>query len=177
METYRITSDIERIETSVTVAGRRVGIRAAILVLTGLLLSIGLVELLVPVLGSPTLFVPIGLVPLYFATLIAFVRPGDGRPIERQLADRLRFARGARRAANLGLARLESSPCLLDLTKEVFPVKDVRVGNEVKADLSELDMPFTVRGRSDLRLVIDDLRITVHREEGSDEIAITVRQA
>jgi len=75
METYRITSDIERIETSVTVAGRRVGIRAASLLLVGLLLSIGLVGLLAPTLGSPTLFVPIGLVPLYLAALIAFVRP------------------------------------------------------------------------------------------------------
>ena len=177
METYRITSDIERIETSVTVAGRRVGIRAALLLLVGLLLSIGLVGLLAPPLGSPTLFVPIGLVPLYLAALIAFVRPGDGRPIEMQLLDRLHFARGAKRAANLGPARLESGSSVLDLTKEVFPVKDVRTGNEVKADLTELDMPFTVRGRSDLRLLIDDLRITVRREEGSDEIAVTVQQA
>jgi hypothetical protein len=177
METYRITSDIERIETSVTVAGRRVGIRAALLLLIGLLLSIGLVGLLAPMLVSPTLFVPIGLVPIYCAALIAFVRPGDGRPIERQLLDRVRFARSTKRAANLRLARLESSSSFLDLTKEVFPVKDVRVGHEVKADLTELDMPFTVTGRSDLRLLIDDLRITVHREEGSDEIAVTVRQA
>jgi hypothetical protein len=72
---------------------------------------------------------------------------------------------------------LESGASILDLTKEVFPVKDVRVDHEVQADLSELDMPFIVRGRSDLRLLIDDLRITVHREEGSDEIAVTVRQA
>ena len=177
METYRITSDIERIETSVTVAGRRVGIRAALLLLVGLLLSIGLVGLLAPTLGSPTLFVPIGLVPLYLAALIAFVRPGDGRPIEMQLLDRVRFARGARRAANLGLARFEVGSSVLDLTKEVFPVKDVRMGHEVKADLTELDMPITVRGHSDLRLLIDDLRITVRREEGSDEIAVTVHQA
>ena len=177
METYRITSDIERIETSVTVAGRRVGIRASLLLLAGLLLSIGLVGLLAPALGSPTLFVPIGLVPLYFAALIAFVRPGDGRPIEMQLVDRVRFARATNRAANLGPARLESGSNVLDMTKEVLPVKDVRKGHEVKADLTELDMPFTVRGHSDLRLVIDDLRITVRREEGSDEIAVTVRQA
>ena len=177
METYRITSDIERIETSVTVAGRRVGIRAALLLLVGVLLSIGLVGLLAPALGSPTLFVPIGLAPLYLAALIAFVRPGDGRPIEMQLLDRVRFAHATKLAANLGLARLESGSSVLDLTKEVFPVKDVRTGNEVKADLTELDMPFTVRGRSDLRLLIDDLRITVRREEGSDEIAVTVQQA
>ena len=177
METYRITSDIERIETSVTVAGRRVGIRASLLLLTGLLLSIGLVGLLAPALGSPTLFVPIGLVPLYLAALIAFVRPGDGRPIEMQLMDRARFARATKRAANLGPGRLESGSNVLDLTKEVFSVKDVRTGHEVMTDLTELDMPFTVRGHSDLRLLIDDLRITVHREEGSDEIAITVRQA
>jgi hypothetical protein len=177
METYRITSDIERIETSVTVAGRRVGVRAALLLLIGLLLSIGLVGLLAPAFGSPTLFFPIGLVPLYIAALIAFVRPGDGRPIEMQLLDRVRFARATKLAANLGLARLESGSSVLDLTKEVFPVKDVRTGHEVKADLTELDMPFTVRGRSDLRLLIDDLRITVRREEGNDEIAVTVRQA
>ena len=177
METYRITSDIERIETSVTVAGRRVGIRASLLLLVGLLLSIGLVGLLAPALSSPTLFVPIGLVPLYFAAFIAFVRPGDGRPIEMQLVDRVRFARATNRAANLGPARLESGSNLLDLTKEVFSVKDVRTGHEVKTDLTELDMPFTVRGHSDLRLVIDDLRITVRREEGSDEIAVTVRKA
>jgi hypothetical protein len=177
METYRITSDIERIETSVTVAGRRIGVRAAFLLLIGLLFSIGLIGLLAPTLGSPSLFFPIGLVPLYIAALIAFVRPGDGRPIEMQLLDRVRFARTTKQAANLGPARLESGPTFLDMTKEVFSVKDVRTGHEVKADLTELDMPFIVRGRSDLRLLIDDLRITVHREEGSDEIAVTVRQA
>ena len=177
METYRITSDIERIETSVTVAGRRLGIRAALLLVIGLLVSIGLVGLLAPILGSPSLFVPIGLVPVYLAALIAFVRPGDGRPVEMQLMDRLRFARATKRSANLGLARMESSSSVLDLTKEVFTVKDVRIGQEVKADLTELDMPFTVRGRADLRLFIGDLRITVRREEGSDEIAVTVRQA
>src|SRR5260370_42081863 len=100
METYRITSDIERIETSVTVAGGRVGIRAALLLLIGLLLSIGLVGLLAPALGSPTLFVPIGLAPIYLAALIAFVHPGDGRLIEMQLMDRVRFARATNRAAN-----------------------------------------------------------------------------
>jgi hypothetical protein len=72
---------------------------------------------------------------------------------------------------------LESGSNVLDLTKEVFSVKDVRTGHEVMTDLTELDMPFTVRGHSDLRLLIDDLRITVRREEGSDEIAVTVRQA
>jgi len=109
--------------------------------------------------------------------LIAFVRPGDGRPIEMQLLDRLRFARATKLAANLGRARLEPRSSVLDLTKEVVPVKDVRTGHEVKADLTELDMPFTVRGRSDLRLLIDGMRITVRREEGSDEIAVTVREA
>lgn len=177
METYRITSDIERIETSVTVAGRRVGVRAALVLLVGLLLSAGLVGMLAPAVGSPTLFVPIGLIPLYLAALIAFVRPGDGRPIESQFLDRLRFTRATRLVANLGPARLECCSRVLDLTKEVFRVKDVRTGHEVKADLSEPDMPFTVRGRSDLRLLIDDLRITVRREEGSDEITVTVRQA
>ncbi len=177
MESYRITSDIERIETSVTVAGRRVGVRVALLLLLGLLASIGLVGLLAPALGSPILFFPIGLVPLYIASLIAFVRPGDGRPLEVQVLDRVRFARATKLAANLGRARLESRPSVLDLTKEVVPVKDVRTGHEVKADLTELDMPFTVRGRSDLRLLIDGMRITVRREEGSDEIAVTVREA
>ena len=177
MESYRITSDIERIETSVTVAGRRVGVRVALLLLIGLLTSIGLVGLLAPALGSPILFFPIGLVPLYIASLIAFVRPGDGRPLEVQVLDRVRFARATNRAANLGPARLEPGSNVLDLTKEVFPVKDVRTGHEVTTDLTELDMPFTVRGHSDLRLLIDDLRITVRREEGSDEITVTVRQA
>jgi hypothetical protein len=177
VESYRITSDIERIETSVTVAGRRVGVRVALLLLIGLLTSIGLVGLLAPALGSPILFFPIGLVPLYVASLIAFVRPGDGRPIEMQLLDRLRFARATKLAANLGRARLEPRSSVLDLTKEVVPVKDVRTGHEVQADLTELDMPFTVRGRSDLRLLIDGMRITVRREEGSDEIAVTVREA
>jgi len=91
--------------------------------------------------------------------------------------DRLRFARATKLAANLGRARLEPRSSVLDLTKEVVPVKDVRTGHEVKADLTELDMPFTVRGRSDLRLLIDGMRITVRREEGSDEIAVTVREA
>src|SRR6266849_3192034 len=144
MESYRITSDIERIETSVTVAGRRVGVRVALLLLIGLLLSIGLVGLLAPALGSPILFFPIGLVPLYIASLIAFVRPGDGRPIEMQLLDRVRFARATKIAANLGPTRLELGLSFLDLTREVFPVKDVRTGNEVRVDLTELDMPVTV---------------------------------
>ncbi len=136
-----------------------------------------MVGLLAPAFGSPILFFPIGLVPLYVASLIAFVRPGDGRPIEMQLLDRLRFARATKLAANLGRARLEPRSSVLDLTKEVVRVKDVRTGHEVKADLTELDMPFTVRGRSDLRLLIDGMRITVRREEGSDEIAVTVREA
>jgi len=177
MDTYRITSDIERIETSVTVAGRRVGVRTALILLVGTLLSMGLVSLLAPALGSPTLFVPIGLLPLYVAALIAVVRPGDGRSIETQLLDRLRFARSVRLAANLGPARLEPATRVLDLRKEVFTVKDVRIGQEVTAELSELDMPLTVRAHSDLDLVIDGLRISVHREEGSDEVTVSIRQA
>jgi hypothetical protein len=177
METYRITSDIERVETSVTVAGRRIGVRVALVLLSGALLSSGLVGILAPILGSPVLFVPIALVPLYAAALLAFVRPGDGRPIEAQFMDRVRFARSPTVLANLGRAQMESGMKVLDLSKEEFSVKDVRVGEEVKADLTEMDMPFTVRSRSDLRLAINDLRITVRRKEGSDEIAVTVQKA
>ena len=175
--TYRITSDIEHVETSVTVAGRRIPVRAALILLTGALLSIGLVGLLAPLLGSPTLFIPIGLVPMYVASLVSFVRPGDGRAIEQQLLDRIRYSRRSHISANLGSARFERGTKVLDLTKEVVHVTDVRKGEEVSVALSELDMPFTVRGRSHLELAIDDLKIDVQRQEGSDEIVITVRPA
>ncbi len=133
--------------------------------------------MLAPALGSPTLFIPLGLVPLYLSALIAFVRPGDGRALEQQLLDRFRFARATKVVANLGTARLERVSKVLDLTKEVIEVKDIRTDHEVNADLTELDLPFIVRGRSDLSISIDDLQITVRREEGNDEIAVTVRQA
>jgi hypothetical protein len=123
------------------------------------------------------LFMPVALAPIYAAVLIAFVRPGDGRPIEAQLLDRFRFARSTKVLVNLGRAQMESGMKVLDLSKEEFAVKDVRVGEEVKADLTELDMPLTVRSRSDIRLAINDLRITVCRKEGSDEIAVTVQKA
>jgi hypothetical protein len=177
VETYRITSDIERVETSVTLAGRRVGVRTALVLLAGALFASGLVGVLAPNLGSPVLFVPIGLAPLYVAALVAFVRPGDGRPIEMQLLDRVRFARSTSVLANLGRAEMETGMKVLDLMKEEFSVKDVRAGEEVKANLTALDMPFTVRSDSNLRLVINDLRITVRRKEGSDEIAVTIQKA
>lgn len=176
-DTYRITSDIERIETSVTVAGRRLPVRAALIMLTGALASIGFVGALAPIAASPVVFVPIGLTPLYIAALVAFVKPGDGRPIERQLLDRLRYSRSTRLAANLGPARLEPRARVLDLIKEDLHVRDTRSGKEVEANLTELDMPFTVRGRSDLEVSIGELLIRVRREEGSDEIAVTVRVA
>ena len=177
MESSRITSDIERVETSVTVAGRRISVRAALILMLGVLLSIGLVGVLQPAFGTPLLFLPIGMAPLYIAALMAFVRPGDGRPMERQLLDRIRFARATRLAANLGRADLERPDNVLDLSKEVFTVADTRTGEEVRADLSELDLPLTVRGKWGLEITIDDLRIEVRRKEEGDEIAVTVRQA
>src|SRR5438874_1979715 len=149
MDSYRITSDIDRIETSVTLAGRRIGVRAALIALVGILLSIGLVSLLAPSLGSPLLFMPIGLLPLYVAALLAFVCFGDGRALEAQILDRVRFSRRKNLLVNLGRAAMETGNQVLDLTKEVFIVSDVRNGKEIKADLSELDLPFTIRARSD----------------------------
>ena len=76
---YRITADIERVETSVTIAGRRITVRSAFIILVGILLSIGLITVLRPALGSPFLFLPIGMAPLYLTGLLAFFRGPDGR--------------------------------------------------------------------------------------------------
>jgi hypothetical protein len=177
METYRITSDIERVETSITLAGRRLGVRAALILLAGGLLSSGLVGTLAPTLGSPLLFMPLGLMPIYIAALVAFVRPGDGRALEAQLVDRIRFARAPKVLVNLGHGEMEMTTKVLNLAKEAFSVADVREGDEVKAEVSELDLPLTVRGHGDLRIAINDLRITVRLKEGGDEVALTIQKA
>ena len=50
---YHITADIDRVETSVTVAGRRISVRAALVMAIGAFGSIGLVSLLLPAFGTP----------------------------------------------------------------------------------------------------------------------------
>src|SRR3981081_3389296 len=94
---YHITADIDRVETSITIAGRRIAGRAAAGLTVGLRASFALARLLPPPLG-PLLAVPIGLTPLYLAALVAFVRTPDGRHWETLLLDRLRFSRMAPRA-------------------------------------------------------------------------------
>src|ERR1700730_9424418 len=107
---YHITADIDRVETSVTVAGRRISVRSALMLSFGALASIGLVSLLLPALGTPALAIPIGLTPLYLTSIVAFVRAPDGRRWEAHLLDRYRFARMVKRAVNLSDGvRLERS--------------------------------------------------------------------
>ena len=96
---YHITADIDRVETSITIAGRRIAVRAAALLIIGLLGSFALASLLLPPLG-PLFAVPIGLTPLYLAALLAFVRTPDGRHWEAMIVDRYRFSRMAKLAVN-----------------------------------------------------------------------------
>lgn len=175
---YHITADIDRVETSVTVAGRRVSVRAAILLTLGVLGSIGLVGLLLSALG-PALAVPIGLTPLYLAALLAFVRSPDGRHWESILLDRYRFSRMVKRAVNLTEGvQLESSAKIINLREEVIPVVDTTLDNElIRRNLQDIDLPITIESDgAGLDMAIDDKRLIIQHDPARNRIRVTVRK-
>jgi hypothetical protein len=182
---YHITADIDRVETSVTVAGRRISVRSALMLSFGALASIGLVSLLLPAFGTPALAIPIGLTPLYLAAIVAFVRAPDGRRWEAHLLDRYRFSRMVKRAVNMSDGvRLERSNKIINLRQEVIPVVDTTLDSEpIRRTLHDIDLPVTIEADgTGLRMAIDDkvlyiqhdmarnrLRVTVHRREPEEK--------
>lgn len=178
---YRITADIERVETSVTIVGRRVTVRAAAIILVGGILSIGLVTLLRPALGSPFLFLPIGLTPLYLAGLMAFFRGPDGRPLERVVLDRYRFERAVRRAVNLPPGgRLETVGKVIDLRQELIPVTDVTHSNDWQtAYAKDIDLPYAVEGpgTGGIEMKVGDLHLTITHDRARDRIRVRVERS
>jgi hypothetical protein len=176
---YHITADIDRVETSVTVAGRRVSVRVALLVAIGFLASLGLVSILLPALGTPALAVPIGLTPLYLSSLVAFVRAPDGRHWESHLIDRYRFARMVKRAVNLpdGVS-LERSNKIINLRQEVIPVVDTTRDSEpIRRTLSDLDLPVTIEADgAGLRMAIDDKVLYIQHDMQRNRIRVTVHK-
>ena len=175
---YHITADIDRVETSVTIAGRRIAVRAAALLIVGLLASFGLASLLLPPLG-PLLAVPIGLTPLYLAALIAFVRTPDGRHWERLLLDRLRFSRMTKLAVNLADGvELERSNKIINLREEVIPVVDTTTDTEpIKRTLHDIDLPVTIEAESaGLRMAIDDKVLIIQHDTARNRMRVTVQK-
>ena len=176
---YHITADIDRVETSVTVAGRRISVRAALLLAVGVLASLGLVSILLPALGTPALAIPLGLAPLYLAALVAFVRAPDGRHWESHLLDRYRFARMVKRAVNLPEGtRLEHSPKIINLRQEVIPVVDTTLDSEpIRRTLNDLDLPVTIEADgAGLRMAIDDKVLYIQHDMARNRIRVTVRK-
>lgn len=174
---YHITADIDRVETSVTVGGRRIAVRAALLLTVGTLMSIGLVSVLLPVLGTPALAVPIGLAPLYLSAIVSFVRAPDGRRWESHLLDRYRFSRMVKRAVNLPQgARLEQPGKIINLRQEVIPVVDTTLDTEpVRRTLSDLDLPVTIEAAgAGLRMAIDDKVLLIEHDTSRNRIRVTV---
>jgi len=174
---YHITADIDRVETSVTVAGRRVSVRSALLLAVGALASIGLVSLLLPAFGTPALAIPIGFAPLYLTAIVAFVRAPDGRHWESHLIDRYRFARMVKRAVNLpDGGRLERSSKIINLRQEVIPVVDTTLDSDpVRRTLNELDLPVTIEADgTGLRMAIDDKVLLIQHDMSRNRIRVTV---
>jgi hypothetical protein len=175
---YRITADIERVETSVTIVGRRITVRSAFIILVGIILSIGLVTVLRPALGSPFLFLPIGLAPLYLTGLLAFFRGPDGRPLEKVVLDRYRFERAVRRAVNLPPGgHIEAAGKVIDLRQELIPVTDVTQSNDWQtAQAKDIDLPYAIEGpgTGGLELSIGDLHLTITRDVARDRIRVRV---
>jgi hypothetical protein len=178
---YRITADIERVETSVTIAGRRITVRAALILLVGVLFSIGLVTVLRPALGSPFLFLPIGLAPLYLTSLVAFFRGPDGRPLEKLILDRYRFQRAIRRAVNLPLeGYLEDSGNVIDLRQELIPVTDVTRSNDWQtAQAKDIDLPYAIEGpgTGGLEMTVGEIHLTITHDAARDRIRVRVDRA
>ncbi|HKF79104.1 MAG TPA: hypothetical protein VKF59_23375 [Candidatus Dormibacteraeota bacterium] len=176
---YHITADIDRVETTVTVAGRRISVRAALLLAVGVLASIGLVSLLLPALGTAALAVPLGFTPLYLTAVVAFVRAPDGRHWEAHLLDRYRFARMVKRAANLPEGvRLERSGKIINLRQEVIPVVDTTLDSEpVRRTLNDIDLPVTIEAEgAGLRVTIDDKVLVIVHDMSRNRIRVTVRR-
>jgi hypothetical protein len=176
---YHITADIDRVETSVTVAGRRITVRAALLLAVGVFGSIGLTSLLLPAFGSPALAIPLGLAPLYLTAIIAFVRAPDGRYWENHLLDRYRFARIVKRAVNLSEGvRLERTSKIINLRQEVIPVVDTTLDSEpVRRTLNDIDLPVTIEADgAGLRMAIDDKILVIQHDVSRNRIRVTVRK-
>src|SRR5256884_5117484 len=174
---YHITADIDRVETSVTVGGRRISVRSALLLALGTLASIGLVSLLLPALGSAALAIPIGFTPLYLTSIVAFVRAPDGRHWESHLIDRYRFARMVKRAVNLpDGGRLERTSKIINLRQEVIPVVDPTLDSEpVRRTLNEIDLPVTIEADgTGLRMAIDDKILLIQHDMSRNRIRVTV---
>ena len=174
---YHITADIDRVETSVTVAGRRISVRSALLLAAGVLGSIGLVSLLLPAFGTPALAIPLGFTPLYLTSIVAFVRAPDGRHWESHLIDRYRFARMVKRAVNLpDGVRLERSSKIINLRQEVIPVVDTSLDSEpVRRTLNDIDLPVTIEADSaGLRMAIDDKVLLILHDMSRNRIRVTV---
>ena len=174
---YHITADIERVETSVTLAGRRISVRAAFLLAVGVLASIGLVSLLIPAFGTPALAIPLGFAPLYLMAIVAFVRGPDGRYWESHLIDRYRFSRTVKRAVNLPEGvRLERSNKIINLRQEVIPVVDTTLDSEpVRRTLNDIDLPVTIEADgAGLRMAIDDKVLLIQHDAIRNRIRVTV---
>ena len=174
---YHITADIDRVETSVTIAGRRVSVRSALLLSAGILGSVGFVGLLLPAFGTPAIAVPIGLTPLYLAAVVAFVRAQDGRHFEAHLIDRYRFARMVKRAVNLSEGvRLERPSKIINLRQEVIPVVDTTLDSQpVRRTLNAIDLPVTIEADgAGLRMDIDDKVLYVQHDAVRNRIRVTV---
>lgn len=176
---YHITADIDRVETSVTVAGRRISVRAALLLAVGALGSIGLVSVLLPAFGTPALAIPLGFTPLYLTSIVAFVRAPDGRHWESQLIDRYRFGRMVKRAVNLpDGVRLERSSKIINLRQEVISVVDTTLDSEpVRRTLHDIDLPVTIEADgAGLRMAIDDKVLLIQHDMSRNRIRVTVRR-
>ena len=176
---YHITADIDRVETSVTVAGRRISVRAALLLAVGALGSIGLVSILLPAFGTPALAIPLGLTPLYLTSIVAFVRAPDGRYWESHLIDRYRFGRVVKRAVNMPEGvRLERSSKIINLRQEVIPVVDTTLDSEpVRRTLNDIDLPVTIEADgAGLRMAIDDKVLVIQHDMSRNRIRVTVRR-
>ena len=176
---YHSTADIDRVETSVTVAGRRISVRAALLLALGALGSIGLVGILLPAFGTPALAIPLGLTPLYLTSIVAFVRAPDGRRWESHLIDRYRFGRVVKRAVNLTEGvRLERSSKIINLRQEVIPVVDTTLDTEpVRRTLNDIDLPVTIEADgAGLRMAIDDKVLVIQHDVARNRIRVTVRR-
>jgi hypothetical protein len=174
---YHITADIDRVETSVTVAGRRISVRAALLLAVGALGSIALVNILLPAFGTPALAIPLGFTPLYLTSIAAFVRAPDGRYWESHLIDRYRFARMVKRAVNLpDGVKLERSGKIINLRQEVIPVVDTTLDSEpVRRTLNDIDLPVTIEADgAGLRMAIDDKVLLIQHDMSRNRIRVTV---
>jgi hypothetical protein len=176
---HHIAAGLDRVETSVTVAGRRVSVRAALLLAGGALAAIGLASILLAAFGTPALAIPLGLTPLYLTSIAAFARAPDGRHWESHLIDRIRFSRMVKLAVNLSDGgRLERSSRIINLRQEVIPVVDTTIDSEpVRRTLNDVDLPVTIEADgAGLRMAIDDKVLVIQHDTSRNRIRVTVRK-